>query len=61
MPAIQIRPRSKRSRFVAIDLIDRRTVIAEGVTAKSVAKKAEKTGKQFSMMFVPRRDATYVL
>ena len=56
-----IRPKSKRTRFVALDPKDPETIIAEGTTVKSVMRKARKTGKDFSMMFIPRGDRDYIL
>ena len=61
MAAVRIKPKSKRSRFVALDVNDRRTIVAEGTTAKSTITKARRTGKDFSMMFVPAPNQTYIL
>ncbi|TFH12763.1 MAG: hypothetical protein E4H02_12830 [Lentisphaerales bacterium] len=57
---VNISVRNKNSRYVALDLRKQNEVIAEGRTAASVADKARKTGRQFSMMFVPKRGKTYV-
>jgi hypothetical protein len=58
--AIKIKMRNVRSRFVALDLRDRTKVVAEGRTAEAVAKKAEKTGKPFSMLFVPAKGKRHI-
>ena len=57
---INISVRSSESRYVALDLKKQDQVIAEGKTASGVAKKAQKTGRLFSMMFIPERGRTYV-
>lgn len=58
--SINIAVRSGTSRYVALDLTDKAKVIAEGRTALAVARKARKTGRSFSMMFLPERGKTYV-
>ena len=57
---VNISVRSAGSRYVALDLKQQNKVIAEGRTAQTVADKARKTGRSFSMMFIPERDKTYV-
>lgn len=57
---VNIRVRSAGSRYVALDLKKRDKVIAEGKTATAVAQKARKSGRPFSMMFIPLRGKTYV-
>jgi len=61
MAAIKIRPRSKQSRFLALDIQDRGKIIAEGRTARSTVQKAEKTGKAFTMFTVPPSGHTLIL
>jgi hypothetical protein len=51
--AISIKTQNKNSRFVALNVQKLGEVVAEGRFVKSVIKKAEKSGKQFSMMYVP--------
>ncbi|MFZ4396201.1 MAG: hypothetical protein ACOYOU_11315 [Kiritimatiellia bacterium] len=58
--AIKIAACNPRSRFVALDSKNKAQIIAEGGTADSVARKAARTGKAFSMMFVPVSGKTYV-
>jgi hypothetical protein len=41
------------SRFIAVDRSNKGRVIAEGKSAITVAKKAGRTGKPFTMAFVP--------
>lgn len=50
----------KSSRYVALDLKEPGKVIAEGRVATAVAESARKTGRLFSMMFVPEGNKTYV-
>jgi hypothetical protein len=57
---VNIFVRYKSSRYVALDLRKQDEVIAEGRTATAVADKARKTGRAFSMMFIPERGKTYV-
>jgi hypothetical protein len=52
--------KNRASRYVALDLKEKSRVIAEGRTAVSVAEKARKTGRAFSMMFIPAQGKTYV-
>lgn len=51
--AIHIKTKSDKSRFVAIDRYKTGEVIAEGRTGKSVIAKAEKSGRKYSMMYIP--------
>lgn len=55
---IRLKAKSPRSRFVAFD--SKNKVIAEGIKAKTVAKKAEKIMKEFSMIWVPKRGQDYI-
>ena len=57
---VNISVRSAGSRYVALDLKKQNKVIAEGKTATAVAEEARKTGRPFSMMFIPQRGKTYV-
>ena len=57
---IKIAPRSQRSRFVALDAKNKTQIIAEGLSADVVARKAIKSGRPFSMMFVPVPGKTYI-
>lgn len=57
---VNIAIRNKSSRYVALDLCRQDKVIAEGKTATAVADRARRTGRPFSIMFVPERDKTYV-
>lgn len=57
---MEISPSSPRTRFVALDVKDRNKILAEGITAKSTITKARKTGKNFILAFVPKRDETYI-
>jgi len=57
---IHVRTHYRNSRFIAIDRADHGRVIAEGRTVMAVHKMAEKTGKAFTMAFVPPKGKKYV-
>lgn len=50
----------KRERVAAIDLADRKTIIAIGTDAKKVVEKARKSGKKFIMAWVPIPGRKYI-
>ena len=58
--AITITPEKATTRFVAVDGKDRSRVLAEAKTAKAVLREAEKTGRSFSVMYIPAKGETYV-
>lgn len=58
---IEIRPKSPRSRWVAISLDEKSDILSEGIKLAVVAKKAEKTGKLFSLQYMPKANRTYIL
>ena len=58
--AVRIRVASPHSRFVALDIKRKNRVIAEGRTAESVCRKAQKSGKAFSVMYLPVPGKTYI-
>ena len=58
--SIAIYPKSIRTKFVALDTNNKRNIIAEGTTVKSVVHKAQKTGKDFSIMYVPKAGQKYI-
>lgn len=58
--AIQIKPTKPRSRYVALDLKHRSRILAEGTTVAAVVKRAEKTGKEYSMMYLPPKGKTFI-
>lgn len=51
---VVLKIKSRRSRYAAVALDDNRTVIAEGVKLDSVIKRANKTGKQFAIVFLTK-------
>ncbi|MEM6816962.1 MAG: hypothetical protein AAF600_21655 [Bacteroidota bacterium] len=59
-PTLEIKPKSVRSRWVALSL-DTNEIIAEGVKPETVAEKAEKSGVPYIMQFVPDPKSTYIL
>jgi hypothetical protein len=58
--SIKFNLRRGKSKFVALQATDKTKVVAEGQTAEAVARKAEKTGRPFSIMFVPAKGRNYV-
>jgi len=58
---IQIKPKSTKSRWVALSIENGVTILSEGVEPEVVIRKAEKTGKAFAMQFVPDPNSTYIL
>lgn len=58
--AIHIKTKNANSRFVAIDTRGCGTVVAEGRTAKTVMEKAGKSGKRFSMMYIPPKRKKHI-
>jgi len=57
---VSVSVHNKSSRYVALDLKEQGKVIAEGRTAVAVADAARKTGRLFSMMFIPEGGKAYV-
>lgn len=58
--AVCIKAHKKTSRFVALDSYKRGDVVAEGKTVEDVLRKAKKSGKHFSMMYIPSKDKKYI-
>lgn len=59
-PVVKLRPKSTRTRWVAIDLNNK--IISEGQTADSARKKAlKKTDAEFLVAFVPKEGTSYIL
>ena len=58
--AVQIKPKNPRSRYVALAAHDKRHIVAEGRTIKSVMRKANESGKAFSMMYLPPKGNTFI-
>lgn len=54
MATIKIIPQNPRTKYVAIDIRNKSNIIAEGISVKSVVRKADKTGIDYSLMFVPK-------
>ena len=54
MAAIKIAPQSPRTKFVAIDVSNKSNIISEVISVKYVVKKADKTGIDYSLMYVPK-------
>lgn len=57
-PAIKVK--YPDNRWVALDIIDSNVIISEGKTPEAVTASAQKTGKQFMLMFVPKKGETYI-
>lgn len=58
---LNINPKSPQTRWVALNIKDNSKIIAEGKTPQSVIKKADKTGKEYILSFVPKKGTTYIL
>ena len=58
--AVCIKTHRKNSKFVALNPYKSGEVVAEGRSAMDVMKKAEKSGKHFSMMYIPPKGKKYI-
>ena len=58
---IEIKPKSTRSRWVALAMDAKHTILSEGVKPEGVISKAERTGKKFTIQFIPDPNSTYIL
>ena len=56
-----IKPKDPKSKWVALAIFENDKIIAEGIEPDDVIEKAKKTGKEFSLMFVPKKGTTYIL
>lgn len=52
--------RNSVSDYAAIDIKDKSTIIAEGKKVDEVIRKADKTGKEYLIMYIPKRGQTYI-
>lgn len=57
MEPITIRPKSPRTRWVALGVNNE--ILVEGIKPQTVHKKAEKLGVIYFLMWVPRPNVTY--
>lgn len=55
---ITIAPKDPKSKWVALD--NSNSIIAEGENPNEVIAEAQKTGKEFTIMFVPKKGNTYI-
>ncbi len=58
---IQISPTKASTKFAAVDANDNSIIIAEGKAVDKVIQKANKSGKDYCMIFIPEPDTTYIL
>ena len=56
-----IKTKKPDSRWVALDISSIDKIIAEGKEPGDVIIEAKKTGKEFTLMFVPKLGDTYIL
>jgi len=56
-----IKTKSPDSMWVALDNSNSNVIITEGKTPDAVTNAAIKTGKEFTLMFVPKSGVTYIL
>jgi hypothetical protein len=62
MPTIiEIKPKSPRTRWVALSLDKKAEIISEGVKPEVVIRKANSTGKKYIVQFIPNPNSTYIL
>lgn len=61
MGAIEIKPKSVRTRWVALSMDKKAVILAEGVKPEAVIKKADKTNKNYILQFIPDPNSTYIL
>lgn len=61
MAVIAIQPKNRNTRFVALAAGEKGQILVEGVKASSVVRKAQSTGRSFSMVYVPRKNETHIL
>ena len=55
---ITITPKNPESRWVTLD--DNNNIISEGITPDEAIEMAKKTGKEYTLMFVPEQGNTYI-
>lgn len=60
METTVIIPKKDDTRWVAVDVKNPDTILAEGTTPEEVIEKAEKTGIEYSLMYVPDPNSTYI-
>ena len=58
--AIKLASKKTSSRYIALDLSNQNKILAEGTKPDTVAKQAGKTGRPFSIMYVPKPGKTYI-
>jgi 3-hydroxymyristoyl/3-hydroxydecanoyl-(acyl carrier protein) dehydratase len=54
------RQSSQTGRFVAVDRTAKQRIVASGTTAKITIKRAEQTGKNYTMAYVPPSGKKYI-
>ncbi|MFT5473995.1 MAG: hypothetical protein ACI9OU_001055 [Candidatus Promineifilaceae bacterium] len=59
--AVSITPQRADSRFVALSFAEGLKIIAEGTTVANTKALARQTGREFSIMFLPRPGHSCVL
>jgi len=57
---IKIQTKSASTKYVALDINDGFSILAEGRTIKSVIKIANDTGKEYSLLFIPKPGLTCI-
>lgn len=56
-----IKTKNPDNTWVALDIIDGKTIIAEGKSPAEVSKKAKKSGIEYMLMFVTNNKNSYIL
>ncbi len=57
---ITIEPKNPKSKWAALEMDNPNNIISEGIKPKSVFNEAEKSGKKFTMIFVPDPNTKYI-
>ena len=61
MPSsIKIKPKGTSTRYVALDATKKSKILAEGRSVEAVKRRADRTGKAYSMMYIPPKGNTYI-
>ncbi len=57
---IKVKPTNPDSRWVALDIKEKDRIIAEGKEPADAINSANKTGKEYSLLFIPKKGDTYI-
>ena len=57
---LNINPQKITSRWVAVNINKKNEIISEGTKPRVVIKKADKTGKSYSLIYVPKPGHSHI-